>query len=1263
MTLPLYYYVLGTPLGVLGLFRWGCWLVRRIPAVLYKPVVNDFRTSISIAVPVYQEDPIIFETAIQSWLANNVEEVILVIDQSDKVCQEIASRYPVTVVITDVPGKRDALVKGWNAASTELVALVDSDTIWAPDVAAEVCKPFADPRMGGVGTRQSVYGSTGLLSRLTDMFLDHRYFDENASQSFLGKAVSCLSGRTAVYRRSVLMEIQEEFMTETFWGVPCLSGDDKRLTTLTLEYGYLTYMQRTAQVWSTFPDSPRVFRKQRLRWARNTWRSDLRALSRPWVWRHTFLAYTMIDKALSGFTVLLGPIFMAIALISQNWIFAAVLALWWQISRSAKLLPHLYRRPSSFFFIPAYVVFSWVMAIIKIHALMTIRKQRWLTRQVAVENGEVVRTTGADENPAEIGAAADPLTQPLGQQEPVGFGASPVALTEPVATAAVAAAAAGAPRPYPHPHPQPAAPSTTGAAPPAAATSAAGAEAVSPAARGLAPGTAGAAAPAARSTSAAQPAPPAQPEGAARSTRMSTSTSRHWVRRLLAGATVATLVGIAAPAGAAGAAEAAPAALLLAQPSGGADAGSGTGSTGGTGAGTGSSGSTGGDTGSGSTGGGTGGSSGSGSGSGGDTSGNGNAGAGAGGNAEGQADAAASRAAAANEAAQEQADAERKAAKEKAQAERDAAEAARKAAEAQRKAAERAAKAAAQAAAAAAKARETWDRRGRPKKLIIVRATSIDAITNGSLTKRTPRSGSVTLQALGRIVPNSFLTIDGDTANLNAAVVLTPQTTLDISGVKTLKLGGGDSPTEAAFLYTGSGRILVDGVTVTSANKDGQPLAMSSQGRPYIVVSSRGRFEATDSTLSDLGVQPTGTDKGDPGISYNTDSTGALVRTQLLRNTTGAELSKSKNIKLEGVTAAESWSDGLLLQGDIGTTLTDIKAERNGGNGVTVTGESSEREIHNITTSGNHSYGVAVVGQNKAQVTNINATGDGAGGVRINRCTDCVVRDITTADQPIGLYMHVNTTNATLQNLQMTGGRRGIVAEKTTKGATITNSTIDGARVAGIAVGGHDVTLDGVSVSDSRTGVRIERGAGNVLVNGVKLSGGQDGLVTTAGTTGVVVKDMTADGVENDAVRNFSPGAQIIGGHINGGLTGIDAEAATTITGTGVSLSNEGIRARTSEPVTVDNVTVDAVTVGMNIAVGTPITLTNSRVHALEAVRGDLGPQAAGNDLSLPAINLLGAIGVPLIILALVLEGMHSIRQRRFGGTSRHLPPTLPATA
>jgi len=405
MTLPLYYYVLGTPLGVLGLIRWASWLVRRIPAVLYRPMTDDFALPMTVVVPVYQEDPVVFAAAIESWLANDVAEVVLVIDSSDAVCLAIAERYPVTVIITDVPGKRDALRRGWNAASTELVALVDSDTIWAPDVATEVCRPFADPRIGGVGTRQSVYGSHGLLARITDMFLDHRYFDENASQSLLGQAVSCLSGRTAIYRRALLLEIEQDFMHETFWGVQCLSGDDKRLTTLILERGHRTFMQRSAEVWSTFPTGWKTFRRQRLRWARNTWRSDLRALSHRWVWRHPFLAFTMVDKAVSSFTLLLGPAFMIAAIIAQNWVFVGVLALWWQISRSAKLLPHLARRPSSFFYIPAYVAVSWVMALIKLQALVTIRRQRWLTREVAVENGAVVRTTAHDETPAEEVAA------------------------------------------------------------------------------------------------------------------------------------------------------------------------------------------------------------------------------------------------------------------------------------------------------------------------------------------------------------------------------------------------------------------------------------------------------------------------------------------------------------------------------------------------------------------------------------------------------------------------------------------------------------------------------------------------------------------------------------------------------------------------------------------------------------------------------------------------------------------------------------------
>jgi hyaluronan synthase len=397
--------------------RWISWLIRRIPASLYRPVSNSHREPISVVVPVYQEDPEIFAYAIESWLANGVDEVILVIDSSDRTCQEIATRYPVTVIITDTPGKRDALRRGWEAASTPLVALVDSDVIWAHDVAAQVCMPFADPVVGGVSTRQNVYNPKGFLQRVNDMYLDYRYFDENAAQTALGRAISCISGRTAVYRRDLLLEISDEFFAETFMGVPCMSGDDKCLTSLLLKRGHRTVLQRSARVWSTFPGKLKTFLRQRLRWARNTWRSDIRALFlERWAWRYPFLAYTMLDKAVGSFTLLAAPIFMTLAIVRQDWTFVLLLSAWWWISRSIKMLPHLRRRPLSIFLIPPFVLLSFAMAILKLTALATIRKQRWLTRQVAVVNGEVVRTGTGDAVGAEASTAQIPGPRTAAEQ-------------------------------------------------------------------------------------------------------------------------------------------------------------------------------------------------------------------------------------------------------------------------------------------------------------------------------------------------------------------------------------------------------------------------------------------------------------------------------------------------------------------------------------------------------------------------------------------------------------------------------------------------------------------------------------------------------------------------------------------------------------------------------------------------------------------------------------------------------------------------------
>lgn len=389
------------PLGVLGAIRWLAWSIRRLVALFYVPVLPGHTEPVTVVTPVYQEVPELFRTAIDSWLANDVAEVICVVDETDTRSMEISRSYESTgrvrTLSTAVPGKRDALVKGWQAARTPLVALVDSDTIWHESVGTWVTAPFADPGIGGVGTRQNVFEPAGLWQNFADMYLDYRYYDEIAAQSVAGQAVSCLSGRTAVYRREILLDVEEDFMAETFLGVPCMSGDDKRLTTLLLARGHRTVLQREARVWSTFPDTFSQFLKQRTRWARNTWRSDLRSLSQRWMWSHPFLVFTTLDKAISSFTLLVAPAFMLWSLAHARWEVAGILAAWWMVSRALKLLPHFSRRPANLLWLPFYIGLTMFMAGVKIYALTTVKEQKWLTRDVAVVDGQVQRTPSATE--------------------------------------------------------------------------------------------------------------------------------------------------------------------------------------------------------------------------------------------------------------------------------------------------------------------------------------------------------------------------------------------------------------------------------------------------------------------------------------------------------------------------------------------------------------------------------------------------------------------------------------------------------------------------------------------------------------------------------------------------------------------------------------------------------------------------------------------------------------------------------------------------
>jgi hyaluronan synthase len=386
------------PIGALGVFRWMMWLAKRIPALFYRPIQNDFDTTATIVTPVYMEDPDLFRRALDSWIANRPDRIIAVVDVTDTACLEIARAYrEVEVIPIDIPGKRAALAAGVAATTTEIVVLVDSDVIWEPDVLAKLKMPFADPAIGGVGTRQHMYPTDGatptVWERIADIYLDIRYSDEVPATTRWGRAVSCLSGRTAAYRTRLLQSLRDAFLNETFMGTPCMSGDDKRYTCLILQRGYRTWNQLNAHVYSTFKPDFHGFVSQRIRWSRNSFRSDLRALWQGWVWRYPYLAIMLIDKTIAPFMLLLGPIVLAVSIAVGHWRLVAALLAWWLFSRSFKILPHLRCRPADWLIVPLFIGVTYYMSLVKTYALLTLKEHKWLTRAVAVVNGKVVRVS------------------------------------------------------------------------------------------------------------------------------------------------------------------------------------------------------------------------------------------------------------------------------------------------------------------------------------------------------------------------------------------------------------------------------------------------------------------------------------------------------------------------------------------------------------------------------------------------------------------------------------------------------------------------------------------------------------------------------------------------------------------------------------------------------------------------------------------------------------------------------------------------------
>src|SRR4051812_20732890 len=104
------------PLGLIGVLSWSVWLVRRyLSHHHYREVVNNFHCTTSLVVPVYREDPDVLERCLKTWLAEEPDEIILVVDDHDSLVLGRLHRLKlptVRIVGWRHTGKRGALGVG-----------------------------------------------------------------------------------------------------------------------------------------------------------------------------------------------------------------------------------------------------------------------------------------------------------------------------------------------------------------------------------------------------------------------------------------------------------------------------------------------------------------------------------------------------------------------------------------------------------------------------------------------------------------------------------------------------------------------------------------------------------------------------------------------------------------------------------------------------------------------------------------------------------------------------------------------------------------------------------------------------------------------------------------------------------------------------------------------------------------------------------------------------------------------------------------------
>lgn len=249
-----------------------------------KKEYGDYVGKIALICPVYNENSKALKDCIKSVeQQTGFNQIVFINDGSTnkdviKTLKETCTSKSIIIDLKKNVGKRKAQYEGMKILdkNTDVVVMIDSDTVFIKDTLNNLLKPMNDSEIGGVTAQILVKNKdTNLITKSTAaMYWSASNIWREAPSRY--GFVQVTNGQLSCYRYNALIDLMDRYINQYFMGVNCTMSDDRWLTHhLQIEYNYKIIYEKSAIAYTSVPETLKGSFKMFLRWKMGSLRESI----------------------------------------------------------------------------------------------------------------------------------------------------------------------------------------------------------------------------------------------------------------------------------------------------------------------------------------------------------------------------------------------------------------------------------------------------------------------------------------------------------------------------------------------------------------------------------------------------------------------------------------------------------------------------------------------------------------------------------------------------------------------------------------------------------------------------------------------------------------------------------------------------------------------------------------------------------------------------------------------------------------------------